>query len=1195
MRRIGSNARWIDPGQGQIGGSQIGPGQIGPGQLARLLRLPEPTPEQAAVIAAPLGPAAVIAGAGSGKSETMAARLVWLVANGLVRPDRVLGLTFTRKAAAELADRVHTRLAALRRAGLDGAASAAGRADDGGDPRGGDPLGGDPLGGDPVIGTYHAYAGRLVRDNALREGLEPSMRLITPALSWQLAASIVAAYDGPMDDIIWTPQTVTAAVLDLAGEMAEHLRDADDVTQIGGWLDAQEAALPGRVPTSVMKIISTQRARGQLLPLVLAYNRAKKAREVLDHGDQMALAALIANRHPEVGAGERSRYLVVLLDEYQDTSHAQLVLLRALFSGQFGGGHPVTAVGDPCQSIYGWRGASAGNLRRFTTDFPTRTAAGPAAGAAAGTAAGPAAGTARPGEYRPAPVLVLSTSFRNAGQVLDAAAAVQADLRAEAPDVPRLVSAPDRGERGLVTCALLETVNDEADWVAGQITSLLGRDAGRAPDGRPWHDGRPAGVRPSDIAVLCRKRAQFVPLRRAIEARGIPVEVVGLGGLLAVPEVQDVVATLRVLHDAGASDALARLLTGPRWRIGPRDLVALGRRARELVRGDPVPPDAVPPDAVPPDAVPPEAVPPEAPAAAPDGAVAPDGAADPADALAEAITDLTAESGSLVEALDDLGDPDLYSPVGAARMQALAAELRRLRAHVGRPLADLAAEAERVLGLDIEVAARPGADPVAARADLDAFTDVAAAFTGEGSEPTLGAFLAYLAAAEQEEFGLETGRVGESDSVKLLTVHAAKGLQWPAVFIPGLAAGEKAQVFPSRPRTPTRWTHNPRLIPFPLRGDRKDLPDLPALDADSLAEFNEACVARDLAEERRLAYVAATRGEFWLGCSGYWWGEASSRLGPSEFLAEVRSACQAGAGTVSTWADEPPDEAENPLLADVDEAEWPLTPAGRHYAAAAAAAALVDAARDADAGDAGPGDADDLSDQERELVAAWELDTGLLLAERDAKLALGDGPVEVVLPARLSVTSLVALARNPDELARQVRRPMPQPPARQARRGTEFHRWLEERFGQQRLIDDDDLFLDDAVAGLDENLIELKARFEAGEWGGRWPRDVEVPFETQIGDRQIRGRIDAVFATPGGGYDVVDWKTGQPPRTKAESDAAAVQLAAYRLAWSALADVPVEKVRAAFYYVRHDHTVRPADLLDADGLRALISRLPVAS
>ena len=436
------------------------------------------------------------------------------------------------------------------------------------------------------------------------------------------------------------------------------------------------------------------------MPLVSRYAAAKAAREVLDHSDQVALAARIATRHPEVGAAERARYQVVLLDEYQDTSHAQLVLLQALF----GGGHPVTAVGDPCQSIYGWRGASAGNLRRFTADFPVVARVRPF-GASAPSG--------------PAPVLQLSTSFRNSAQVLDAAAAIQEELRYEAPDVPRLVSAPDRSGRGTVACALLDTVLDEAEWVAAQVAALLaqsgaaGSEPGCAPDGQPWPPGpdrRTSGVRPSDIAVLCRKRSQFVPLRHAIEARGIPVEVVGLGGLLVVPEVQDVVATLRVLHDAGASDALARLLTGPRWRIGPRDLVALGRRARALARGE---------------------------GDRPAGAAEPPGHSghwdqDAADALAEAITDLTAETGSLVEALDDLGDPGAYSRAGYARMHALAGELRRLRAHIGRPLADLTAEAERVLGLDIEVAARPGVDPVAARADLDAFTDVADAFTGEG-------------------------------------------------------------------------------------------------------------------------------------------------------------------------------------------------------------------------------------------------------------------------------------------------------------------------------------------------------------------------------------------------------------------------------------------------------------------------------
>ena len=182
----------------------------------------------------------MIAGAGSGKSETMAARLVWLVANGLVRPERVLGLTFTRKAAAELANRVRARLDRLRRSGL----SPVGKPDPGGKPiRRGD-RGAGPFGGDPVISTYHAYAGRLVGDHALREGLEPSMRLITPAESWQLAARVVAAYDGPMGDIGWGPPTVTAAVLALAGELSEHLRDPADV-RAGG-----RVAGPGAPPSA---------------------------------------------------------------------------------------------------------------------------------------------------------------------------------------------------------------------------------------------------------------------------------------------------------------------------------------------------------------------------------------------------------------------------------------------------------------------------------------------------------------------------------------------------------------------------------------------------------------------------------------------------------------------------------------------------------------------------------------------------------------------------------------------------------------------------------------------------------------------------------------------------------------------------------------------------------------------------------
>src|SRR5215470_10089527 len=946
-----------------------------PVQLAMLLGLPEPTGEQAAVIAAPLEPLAVIAGAGSGKSETMAARLVWLVANGMVRPERVLGLTFTRKAAAELGQRVRVRLAGLRRAGLDvtggdpapagpltDSAATRGGADDdladgllgsrvhelGGGPAAGrlgsraaadlasgavlgildgrlpgrvadgvaaagqaasQAAGGDLLDGEPIVSTYHSYAARLVADHALREALEPTVRLITPAVAWQMTARVVAAYAGPMDAVHWSPQTVTAAVLDLAGELAEHLANPGDVYQIGDWLEAASRALP-RLPSAVRKILYCQRTREQLLPLVAGYAAAKRAREVIDYGDQVTLAARIATRHREVGAIERARYQVVLLDEFQDTSHAQLVLLRALF----GGGHPVTAVGDPCQSIYGWRGASAGNLARFAREFPAGT--------------------------HPARVAQLATSFRNTGRVLDVAAAIQRDLREQVAQVPRLVAPPGRAGRGSVVCALVETAAAEARWVGEQVAELLSLPAGIAPDGEPWER---LSVQPSDIAVLCRKRSQFPLLRAAIEAQGVPVEVVGLGGLLTVPEVADVVATLRALHDPGASASVARLLTGPRWRIGPRDLVALGRRARELAREqrEQDGPGAAQRDGSQAGHDPAEHQ------AGPRGEAAGTrdegtGVSQENDALAQAVTDLTAVPGSLVEALDDLGDRGAYSAKAYQRLGALAAELRALRAHVSRPLPDLVGEVERTLGLDIEVAAQPWRDPTVARADLDAFADAAAAFADDEEEPTLGAFLAYLTAAEAEEFGLESGQPSGANAVTLTTVHAAKGLQWSAVVVPGLAAGPRASVFPAKPRVTTRWTENPRLLPFGLRGDAEDLPVLRDLTEASRDAFTAACSARELAEERRLAYVAVTRAAYWVACCGYWWGEAASPLGPSLFLEEVRAACADGPGTVAHWAPPPEDGAQNPALAEPAVVAWPPAEEGPRHAAVREAAALVE-------------------------------------------------------------------------------------------------------------------------------------------------------------------------------------------------------------------------------------------------------------
>ncbi|MCX4389622.1 ATP-dependent helicase [Micromonospora peucetia] len=1098
-----------------------------PVELAKLLRLPAPTREQAAIIAAPVEPLLVVAGAGSGKTETMAARVVWLVANSYVRPEQVLGLTFTRKAAGELAHRVRTRLDQLvRRLGR----------------RGRDPLD-DPLAGEPTVSTYHSYAGRIVTEHGLRAGYEPSTRLLTEASRWQLVDLLVRNYDGDMSEVDRMPSTVTDAVLALAGELDEHLVAPDALAAWTGRFFAEVQARPGRVYADVRRALQLQQTRLKLLPLVRAYARRKEDFEAMDFADQLARAARVARDHPGVGEIERDRYRVVLLDEYQDTSHAQVVLLNALF----GGGHPVTAVGDPCQSIYGWRGASAGTLDRFPTEF------------------------ARAGG-EPAEVLSLTTSWRNRPEILGVANALATPLRAAGARVPELHAAmsvrepvPHRSARGAaggtVHCALLRTYADEADWIADSVLHAW-RGAAGMPGVLPEHI--PVPLRPT-TAVLVRLRSQIPAIESALRERGLPVEVVGLGGLLDTPEVRDVVCTLRVLADPTDGAALLRLLTGARWRIGPRDLVALHRRAKAI--------------------------------AAARRKLADDG-------TPEISPDLLDEA-TLVEALADLGPAQAYSAEGYARLRAYAQELGLLRYRLDQSLPELIADIERTSGLDVEVAVRAGRDGAGdaglARGHLDALGDVAARFSGETPGATLSGFLAYLAAAEDEERGLTPGEVEVVEgAVQILTAHAAKGLEWDVVAVAGLSRG----VWPGPVRNSDHWLGGLGVLPFPLRGDADGLPELGLAEAEeqrgvarAVEDFTDAWRAHDEREERRLAYVAVTRPRRLLLCSGYWWGESTKRpRGPSVLLREVHDAClDARAGhLVDEWTPEPPGDAVNPTTEVVLRAEWPADPLGARRPALAESAALVRrflADSDGTTGESSTAGEDVDRPTGDPDVARWRREADLLLAER-AELTRQSGAVEVTLPGQLSVTQLVALRRDSAALARALRRPVPTEPNPYARRGTAFHTWLEQRFGADRLLDLDELpGAADADAAPDEALAELQERFLASEWADRVPVEVEVPFATVIAQVVVRGRMDAVFARPGGRFDVVDWKTGRQP-VGAAADVAAVQLAVYRLAWAELAGVPVDRVGAAFHHVRDGVTVRPADLLDADGLTALIVSVP---
>ena len=728
-----------------------------PTELAGALGVFPPTEEQAAVIAAPPGPLVVIAGAGAGKTETMAARVVWLIANGYAEPSQVLGLTFTRKAAGQLMRRVRSRLARLAGVGVGPDGPATGES-----------------AGTPLVSTYHAFAGSLLREYGLLLPVEPDTRLLTETELWQLAFDVVSGYRGELNTGK-NPATVTSLVLRLWGQLAEHLVDTGQLRDTHAELERLVHTLPAgpyqreRGPSQwLLRMLATQTERAELVPLLDALQQRMHAAKVMDFGMQMASAAQLAASFPQVGRDLRSRYRVVLLDEYQDTGHSQRVALSSLFGGGCDDELALTAVGDPIQSIYGWRGASATNLPRFTTDFPLS-------------------------DGSPAPTLELRTSWRNPPRTLHVANAISAEARRRSVAVRPLRSRPD-APPGTVRCALLPDIQAERDWIADQVHERY--EAARNDD-----------IVPPTAAVLVRRNADAAPIADALRARGVPVEVVGLAGLLSIPEVADLVAMLRLVADPTAGAAAMRVLTGSRWRLGGRDIAALWRRAQQLggaLTGPGRSTDLASAESI-------------AMAAGPDS-----------------------DAACLADAISDPGPASEYSAAGYQRIGSLASELTALRGHLGYSLPDLVAEVRRVLGVDYEVRAAAVGEWSGAE-HLDAFADEVAGYAeraSASSTASVGGLLAYLDVAAQVENGLAPAQPTVAhDRVQVLTVHAAKGLEWQVVAVAHLAGG----TFPST-ASRSSWLTDPGELPPLLRGDRACAGALgvPVLDTSAVTNRNPA-------------------------------------------------------------------------------------------------------------------------------------------------------------------------------------------------------------------------------------------------------------------------------------------------------------------------------------------------------------------
>lgn len=731
-----------------------------------------PTREQQAIIDHPLEPLRIAAGAGTGKTTTIVLRLAALIDAGL-QPEEALGITFTNKAAGELADRLRQTMPRLAVTGREVA-----------------------------VTTYHGFAYSILDELGAVVGMERGTDVIGPGFQRQLIDEALAAGTYGELDLTWPAGQVSYAAT-LSRQLGDNLLSTD----------ALMAAAP-EDPDPVWA------RRLELAAVAGRYAGIKARLGVVDYADLIRLAHRVVSEQPALAERIRSRYRVVLLDEYQDTDPSQ----RALMLAVFGGGFPITAVGDTDQTIYEWRGASLENFESFPTHFP----------ASDGT---------------PAATLPLTLNRRSDRRILDLANRIRAEIHGDEPfDVLRPV---DGAAAGSIESAWLRTETDEASWIADRIVDT----------GAPW----------SEIAVLFRKSRHIGPVRDALLAAGVPVQVVSLGGLLEVPEVAELHSWLRILHDPDDAAALARVLLGSGFRLGMGDLARLAGWVRERRGFD-------------------------------------DEAQGPPLALLEAIEEVESVDGLSTEAERRLVRfRDLY------RQLLVTAQ--------GESLVELSRRILGALEAWTEIDSMEEHAATSARLNLYRFLDLTESWSPLEGRPSLGAFLGYLEllADERAVDELDTATVSSEQAVSLLTVHRAKGLEWDTVLLPAVVK----DTFPSRSLGYDDPAEYPQFVPYRLRIDAERLAPLDAApDKTSRRDL-----LRDLhsAAEWRTAYVAATRARHRLIVTGSFWSDGKTPRSPSPLwelaagLAE-RSHVVDDPGERPTVAAVPPGPGPDPLFGD---GGWP--------------------------------------------------------------------------------------------------------------------------------------------------------------------------------------------------------------------------------------------------------------------------------
>ena len=609
------------------------------------------------------GPLLIVAGAGSGKTRVLTHRIAYLLATGRARGSEILAITFTNKAAAEMRERLET---------LVGGA-----------------------GKYMWVLTFHSACVRILRREHEAAGLRSSFSIYDATDSQRLITLIVRELG--IDPKRFTPKAFANRISDLKNELITPLQFAETAN-------------------------TSNPFERHLAEVYRAYNQRLKAANALDFDDIIMRTVQLLRAKPAIAQLYRRRFRHVLVDEYQDTNHAQYVLVRELIGvASQGPSGELTVVGDSDQSIYAFRGATIRNIEEFEKDFPNSH------------------------------TILLEQNYRSTQNILSAANAVisQNDGRR----AKNLWTALGDGEK--IVGYVADSEYDEARWVSQEIERL----------------GEENGVRPGQVAVFYRTNAQSRALEEAFMRAGLPYKVVGGTRFYERKEIKDALAYLRAVDNPDDTVSLRRIFNVPKRGLGQKAEATLAAHAEQygISFGQAISDAAG-----------------RARPQTPDGQIT----------LAPPVAGLATRTRTQVRRFDDI-------------LEGLRTQLRE-----GAGVAELLDSALDTSGYLAELRASDDPQDASRVENLAELHAVAEDFQQENPTGTLAEFLERVSlVADSDQIPDDDGGQGQ---VTLMTVHTAKGLEFPVVFVTGFEDG----TFPH---------------------------------SRSLADEAE------LAEERRLAYVALTR------------------------------------------------------------------------------------------------------------------------------------------------------------------------------------------------------------------------------------------------------------------------------------------------------------------------------------------------